>query len=536
MRRMLVLVLVLSMLMFPVPVQAESRSPGTVYHPKSTVIEMYKDLCDSHEAFASYEVIGKSLEGRDIWLFKVGNPNGGRVMIDGSTHGSEDAGTELSYLFLKWVLESGEEDAQKVLSGNYFLIIPIINMDTTARQNMRRQYVFSNGTVINCPYGVDLNRNGVTGWGQSGSGDPYDDYQYRGAWAGSEPETQAYRNAMNKYRPDIYVNTHFGGEYMLNRDPPEKSGMREKVLTLYDQIRAEKGIKYRYNITGGLRGGFVANDGWGFGASGWLVEFASWENVPAEYDTFVSDWYPRAFPLYLAWCQAVQIAVHMRISISSTSCTSYDEFEVEIKGNLTCNEAGVPGAPVLLSYSVNGGESWNNISLVNTAYDGGYSAVWTPSTTGNYLVKATWVGNATNPEATTMINLAVIPFEEQNVFSVESNSTISALAFNTTNWTLSFTATGPNGTRGHSQVTVAKSLVTDTANIRVYLDGNQTEYLITSVDDSWLLAFDYIHSIHQVMVDLEINIIPESQSPTMALLFMIAILLAVLAYMKKHSM
>ena len=141
-----------------------------------------------------------------------------------------------------------------------------------------------------------------------------------------------------------------------------------------------------------------------------------------------------------------------------------------------------------------------------------------------------------HPETTTLINLAVIPFEEQYVFSVESNSTISALAFKTTNWTLSFAATGPNGTRGHSQVTVAKSLVTDTTNIRVYLDGNQTEYAITSVNDSWLLAFDYIHSIHQVMVDLEINIIPESQSPAMTLLFVIAILLAVLAYMKKHSM
>ena len=151
MRRILVLVFVLSMLMFPVPVHAESRRNSAIYHPKSTVIQMYKDLCDAHNDVASYEVIGKSIEGRDIWLFKVGNPNGGKVMIDGSTHGSEDAGTELSYLFLKWVLESGEEDAQKVLSGNYLLIIPIINMDTTARQNMRRQYVFYNGTVINCP-------------------------------------------------------------------------------------------------------------------------------------------------------------------------------------------------------------------------------------------------------------------------------------------------------------------------------------------------------------------------------------------------
>jgi len=106
----------------------------------------------------------------------------------------------------------------------------------------------------------------------------------------------------------------------------------------------------------------------------------------------------------------------------------------------------------------------------------------------------------------------VIPFEEQNVFSVESNSTISGLAFNTTSWELSFTATGPNGTTGYTKVTVAKRLAANITNIRVYLDGNKSEYTITSKDDSWLLTFIYIHSTHQVVVNLDINIIPEFSS------------------------
>jgi len=524
--RILVLVFVLSTLMFPVPVQAESstRPPRTVYHSKSAVIQMYKDLCDAHPKYTSYEVIGQSYLGRDIYLFKIGNPEGGRVMIDGATHGTEDAGTEISYLFMKWILESDEEEAYKVLHGNYFLVIPIINMDNYGinRQNARTRYETwesPTGQAIDCPYGIDLNRNGVTGWGQSGSGDPYDDYQYRGAWAGSEPETQAYRNAMNRYRPDIYVNAHFGGEYMLNRDPSEKRGMSEKVLVLYDENRAERGVTYRYSLVGGLRGGFVANDGWGFGASGWLVEFAKWENVPAEYDTFVSEWYPKAFPLYLAWCQAVQIDVRTHISISLTSSTSYVGFKVEINGNLTCNKVGVPGAPVLLSYSVNGGEPWNNITFVSTAYDGGYSAEWMPSATGNYLVKATWSGNDTYPGATTIVNLAVIPFEGQNVFSVESNSSISELAFNATSWTLSFTASGPHGTRGYVKVTVAKSLVANITNIRVFLDGIRSEYSIASLDDSWLLTFDYIHSTHQVEVNLGTPMEVDTTPPIVSILY-----------------
>lgn len=293
------------------------RKNGEPYHSKEDAIQMYKDLCDTYPEYTSYEVIGQSYLGKDIYLFKVGNPEGGRVMIDGSTHGPEDAGTEFSYLFIKWILEKGidnvEEDAYKVLHGNYFLAIPIVNMDSYRRQNARTYYTASEsptGQRIDCPYGVDLNRNGVTGWGSSGSGNPLDDYSYRGAWAGSEPETQAYRYAMDKYRPEIYVNTHFGGaEYLQNKDSAQTPGMRDKVLAAYDEIRAEYGVSYRYTIRSGLSGGFVANDGWGYGASGWLVEFIEWDKLPADYDTFVEVCYPQAFTIYLAWCEAVQIDV-----------------------------------------------------------------------------------------------------------------------------------------------------------------------------------------------------------------------------------
>jgi hypothetical protein len=40
---------------------------------------------------------------------------------------------------------------------------------------------------------------------------------------------------------------------------------------------------------------------------------------------------------------------------------------------------------------------------------------------------------------------------------------------------------------------VAKNLAANPASIAVYLDGNQTQYSITSTDNSWLLAFIYTH-------------------------------------------
>jgi len=125
-----------------------------------------------------------------------------------------------------------------------------------------------------------------------------------------------------------------------------------------------------------------------------------------------------------------------------------------------------------------------------------------PSATGNYLVEAIWEGNVTYPGATTMINLAVIPFKEQNVFSVTSNSTVSELAFNSTSRELSFTVTGPSGTTGYVNVYIAKTLVDNIADVKVYLDGDQLSYTVTSTDDSWLLHFTYSHSTHKVNINL----------------------------------
>lgn len=221
-----------------------------------------------------------------------------------------------------------------------------------------------------------------------------------------------------------------------------------------------------------------------------------------------------------AWSPSINCLLPTTMSISLSSSTSYIGFKVEIEGNLTCNDVGLSGAPILLSYSVNSGESWNDITLVNTTL-GEYSAVWMPSATGKYVVKAIWAGNSTYPRTNSTATLSSLPYNNQYVFSVESNSTISSLAFNTTDWSLSFTATGPSGTRGYAKITVAKSLVPDLANIAVYVDNNLTECSIASLDDSWLLTLSYTHSTHQVVVDLNTNLIPEFPSIMVLLLLML---------------
>lgn len=204
----------------------------------------------------------------------------------------------------------------------------------------------------------------------------------------------------------------------------------------------------------------------------------------------------------LTWNPRIDCILPTTLSLSLSSSTSYVGFKIEIDGNLTCNEKGVSSAPILLSYSVTTGKSWNDITLVETGIDGNFSAVWMPSATGNYLVKAIWDGNSTFPATSGMVNLAVIPFQEQNVFSVTSNSTITALSFDSESRELSFNVTGPSGTIGCVNVYIAKSLIADIEGIEVKLNEEEAEFTVTSLDDSWLLTFTCQHSTHTVIIAL----------------------------------
>ena len=203
------------------------------------------------------------------------------------------------------------------------------------------------------------------------------------------------------------------------------------------------------------------------------------------------------------------------LNLSCKSTTSYIGYKVEISGNLTSNGQVVSGAPILLSYSVTGGGSWESLSLVYTDSSGGFLAVWMPSVSGNYLIKATFNGTAQINGSSKTVNLASTPYADRNVFSVSANSTVSALAFNSVNNQLSFTVSGPSGTLGFVDIGIAKNLVTNIANLQVYLDGAKLQYTTTATADSWLLHFQYSHSTHNVILDLGQNTNPTPTSTTL---------------------
>lgn len=89
-----------------------------------------------------------------------------------------------------------------------------------------------------------------------------------------------------------------------------------------------------------------------------------------------------------------------------------------------------------------------------------------------------------------------------SLFSITSNSTITEMSFNSTSKTITFTVSGPKGTTGYTNLTIAKSLIQSIDGLLVYVDQNSINFTATSTDYLWLIYFSYSHSTHKVTIVL----------------------------------
>ena len=191
------------------------------------------------------------------------------------------------------------------------------------------------------------------------------------------------------------------------------------------------------------------------------------------------------------------------LEVSCQSTASYMNFKVDITGRLfsSCS-GGIADAQVLLAYSVNAGESWLDLTTAITDSNGAFSEVWTPQASGYYMLRAVFRGNVEYSEANRTVNFVVLPFEEKNVFSVTSNSTVTALSFDSNSQTLSFSVNGTSNTTGYVSIYLPKSLVSDASTLKVYLDNEPLSYTATPQNDALLVTFTYHHSSHEVTIQM----------------------------------
>lgn len=157
---------------------------------------------------------------------------------------------------------------------------------------------------------------------------------------------------------------------------------------------------------------------------------------------------------------------------------------------------------MILSYAVGGSASWFQIGSGETNAAGEYSIQWGIEASGSFALKAEWGGDADYLGSSNSTTLTVLPYQNQQVFYVESNSTVTGLDFNSTSLTLGFTVSGPTGTIGYTKVTVAKTLAPNFTRIAVFLDGKEINFTVSSSNDYWIITFTYFHSTHQVTINL----------------------------------
>lgn len=215
------------------------------------------------------------------------------------------------------------------------------------------------------------------------------------------------------------------------------------------------------------------------------------------------------------------------ISINTSALSSQIGFKVNLSGTLLSEYGNSLGNEIVNLYMIYN-ETKTPITIVSTDNAGRYDYSWTPNELGYYTIIAEWDGNPSYIGASNNVTLAFLSSFDQHVFTVESNSTISELNYNAANRDLNFTVNGSDGTEGYAKVTIAKNLAADIANLKVYLDSNEVEYSIAQTSDSWIITLYYFHSLHEIVIDLDVTVIPELSFPYIMLLFTITASLAII--------
>lgn len=224
---------------FPPPVPVDSTLPFDGFRTYAALHARHQDLLLQH-AFIDGEIIGQTIEGRDIWAYVLGDTdtvtrNAGpesSLLINGGIHAREWGTPELTTGLIE-AYASGAGDGwlyDYLIDNVHFTVVPVNNVDgfiqtqryptqvlvgadpdepaTWPRDGrMRRKNMRGADNALLTTFdhlrGVDLNRNNEPFWATSnGSSSNVNSLVYHGFAAFSEPETQALLLAAELARPD----------------------------------------------------------------------------------------------------------------------------------------------------------------------------------------------------------------------------------------------------------------------------------------------------------------------------------------------
>ena len=168
----------------------------TSYHSYKTLVAYMDCLASKYPKRTLVHTIGKSFEGRDLKVMKIGSRgSGGRkkaVWIDGGIHAREWISPATVSFLLKEFVENSSR-YRRLLKKYDVYIMPSMNPDGYEySRNVNRMWrkTRSKNKNSRC-VGTDPNRNWGYKWGGQGSSRNPCNETYRGSKPFSEPETAA---------------------------------------------------------------------------------------------------------------------------------------------------------------------------------------------------------------------------------------------------------------------------------------------------------------------------------------------------------
>jgi len=206
------------------------------YHTYQELTDELHSLQANHSDIMSLTSIGKTYEGRDLWMVKLSDnvdqeEDEPGVLFMGAHHGNEWPGIEICLFFIQYVVEHYENDTlpeiRNAINNTQIFLIPMINPDgvmaDTRKNCVPNHGPFGYSSSVTS-YGVNLNRNYDDPWFLAYLFPvqyylPFilsdSSFNYRGPYPFSENETRAVKDFAEAHAIIISISYHSYGEFII---------------------------------------------------------------------------------------------------------------------------------------------------------------------------------------------------------------------------------------------------------------------------------------------------------------------------------
>jgi carboxypeptidase T len=206
------------------------------YHTYDELTDELQSLQVNHSDIMTLTSIGRTYEGRDLWMVKLSDnvdqeESEPGVLLMAAHHGNEWPGVEICLFFIRFMVEQYENETvpevREALNSTQIFLLPMVNPDGVCADT-RKNCAPNHGPFGRNPsltsYGVNLNRN-------------YDDpwflaflypiryylplilsdssFNYRGPYPFSENETTAVKYFAEQHDLCLSISYHSYGEFIV---------------------------------------------------------------------------------------------------------------------------------------------------------------------------------------------------------------------------------------------------------------------------------------------------------------------------------